>query len=70
MLVAIDLDDTVVAYNCQRVVWSFRDKLTHKFKCKDLNELSKVLNMEIIKIVVGGLFLLQEPYVRDLFEQL
>ena len=69
MLVAIYVDDIVVAYNCQSMFRSFRDKLTHKFKCKDLGELSKVLNMGIMRTADGGLFLSQESYVRDLLER-
>ena len=69
MLVAIYVDDIVVAYNCQSMFRSFRDKLTHKFKCKDLGELSKVLNMGIMRTADGGLFLSQESYVRDLLDR-
>ena len=69
MLVAIYVDDIVVAYNCQSMFRSFRDKLTTKFKCKDLGELSKVLNMGILRTADGGLFLSQESYVRDLLDR-
>ena len=58
MLVAIYLDDIVVAYNCQSLFWSFENELTHKFKCKDLDEKSNVLKMRIMRTTDGGQFLL------------
>ena len=69
MLVAIYVDDIVVAYNSQIMFWSFRDKLTNKFKCKDHGDLWKVLNMGIMQTADGALFLSQESYVRNLLER-
>ena len=48
---------------------SFKDKLTSGFKCKDLKELSKVLNLAILRTADGGLVLNQASYVRDLLER-
>ena len=69
MLVAIYMDDIVIAYNNQSIFRSFKDMLTTRFKCKDLGELSKALNMGITRTADGGLFLSQEAYVRDLLER-
>ena len=60
MLVAMYVNDIVIAYNNQSMLRSFKDKLTTKSKCKDLGELSNVLNMGITQTGDGGLFLLQE----------
>ena len=49
MLVTLYVDDIVFVYYCQRMFQSLQDKLTTKFKCKDLGELLKVLNMEILR---------------------
>ena len=54
MLVAIYVDDIVIAHNCGSMFRSFKDKLTRRFKCKDLGELSKVLNMGIMRTADGG----------------
>ena len=54
------MDDIVVAYNCQSLFRSFKDKLTDKFKSKDPRELSKVLYMGKMQTAVGGLFLSHE----------
>ena len=34
-------------------------QITAKYECKDLGELDRVLNMEVIRIVEGGLYLSQ-----------
>ena len=47
---------------------SFKDKLTHLFKDKDLGELPKALEMGITRTAHGGLFQSQETYVRDFLE--
>ena len=69
MLGVIYVDDIVIAYNNQSMFRSFKDKLTTRFKCKDLCELLKSLNMVITRKADGGLFLSQESYVRDLLER-
>ena len=69
MLVTIYVDDIVIAFNNQTMFRSFKDKLTHRFKCKDLDELSKALNMSITRTADGGLFLSQEAYVRNFLER-
>ena len=68
-LVAIYVDDIVIAYNNHSMFRSFKDKLKTRFKCKDLGELLKALNMGITRTADGGLFLSQEAYVRDLLER-
>ena len=69
LLVAIYVDDIVIAYNCASMFRSFKDKLTNRFKCKDLGELNKVLNMGIMRTSDGGLFVSQASYVRDVLER-
>ena len=49
MLVAIYVDDIVVAYSDLGTFKWFRDKLTNRFKCKDLGTLTRVLNMEVTR---------------------
>ena len=39
------------------------------FKCKDLGELNKVLNMGIMRTANGGLFVLQASYVCDVLKR-
>ena len=39
--------------------------MTLRFKCKDLGELNKVLNMRILRTADGGLFVLQASNMRD-----
>ena len=56
MLEAIYVDDIVISFNNQSMFKSFKDKLTHRLKCKDLGELSKALNMGITHTADGGLF--------------
>ena len=60
MLVAIYVDDIDVAYNCQGMFRTFRDKLTTKFNWKDLGELLKVLYIGFLWTTDEGLFLSQE----------
>ena len=63
------MDYIVIAHNNNSMFRSFKDKLTRRFKCKDLGELSKVLNMGILRTADGELFISQESYVRDLLER-
>ena len=44
MLVAIYVDNIVIAFNNRSMFRSFKDKSTYRSKCKDIDELSKVLN--------------------------
>ena len=68
MLVVIYVNDIAIAYNNQSTFRSFKDKLTTRFKCKELGELLKALNMGITRAADGDLFLSQEAYVRDLLK--
>ena len=69
MLVAIYVDDIVVAYSSTSMFRSLKDKLTARFKCKDLGTLTRVLNMEVSRTADGGLFMSQAAYVRDMLER-
>ena len=69
LLVAIYVDAIVIAYNTASMFWSFKYELTNRFKCKDLGELSKVLNIGILRTVDGGLFVSQALYVRYVLER-
>ena len=42
-----------------------KDNLTNRFKCKNLGELNKVLNMGIMHTADGVLCVSQVTYVRD-----
>ena len=69
VLCAIYVDDIIIAYNCETMFQSFRSKLTHRFKCKDLGTLTRALNMEIVRTADGSVFLSQESYIRDVLER-
>ena len=69
MLVAIYVDDIVIAHNCGCMFSSFNDKLTSRSKCKDLGELTKVLKMLLTRILNEGLFVFRDSYVFDLLER-
>ena len=65
MLMAMYVDDIHQPEN----IWSSKYKLTHRFKCKDQDELLKALNMGITRTADGAFFLSQESYVKDLLER-
>ena len=69
MLVAIYVDDIVVAYCDLSTFKSFKDELTNRFKCKDLGTLTRVLNMEVTRTTDGGIFLSQSSFIRDVLER-
>jgi len=48
ILVAVYVDDIVIAYNDKSLFFSFRSKIMARFPCKDLGSLSRVLNMDIV----------------------
>ena len=58
----------MIAYNCAGIFRLFKDELSHRFNCKDLGELNKVLNMGIMRYVDGSLFVSQASFVRDVLE--
>jgi uncharacterized protein involved in tolerance to divalent cations len=72
LLVAIYVDDIVIAGSTVNIVNSFKKKLHDEFKCKDLNggqTLDKALNMELHQIKGQGIFLTQESYVRGILKK-
>ena len=68
LLVAMYVDDIVIAYNCAGMFWLFKDKLANYLNCNDSRELDKKLNIEIICTVDGGLLSPQASYVPDVLE--
>ena len=69
LLVAIYVDDIIIAYNCAPMFNSFRAKLQARFKCKDLGTLTRALNMEVLRTQNGDVFLSQASYVRDVLDR-
>jgi len=69
LIVAIYVDDIVIAYNDKSLFKSFQSKLTSRFQCKNLGSLTRVLNMDIARTRDGGLFLSQESYVNTIMDR-
>ena len=69
LIVAIYVDDIVIAYNDKSMFQSFQSKLSSRFQCKNLGSLTRVLNMDIARTRDGGLFLSQESYVHTILER-
>ena len=69
LIVAIYVDDIVIAGSSDKIVNSFKTRLFKEFKCKDLGSVDKVLNMEISRTRCGGLFLSQECYVKEILKR-
>jgi hypothetical protein len=69
ILVAVYVDDIVIAYNDNSLFSSFRSKIMTRFQCKNLGSLSRVLNMDILRTREGGLYLTQESYVNAILER-
>ena len=67
---AVYVDDLVIAGTTQEAVMIFRQQITAKYECKDLGELDRILNMEVTRTVVGGLFLSQSHVLEKFKEYL
>ena len=69
IILAVYVDDLVIAGTTQEAIMKFKQQITAKFECKDLGELDRILNMEVTRTVEGGLFLSQSLYVKDVLEK-
>eukprot|EP01038_Epipyxis_sp_PR26KG_P014695 gene14695-19743_t len=69
IIVAIYVDDLIVAYSNTTLLKSFKDNLTREYKIRDLGTLDRALNMEITRTNDGGLFLSQRLYTEDLLKR-
>ena len=56
IIIAVYVDDLIVAYSNDILLTSFKDKLTYTFKIRDLGTLTRALNMELTRTPDGGLF--------------
>ena len=66
---AVNVDNLVIAGTTQEAIMKFKHQITAKYKCKDLKELDRILNMDVTHTVEGGLFLSQSLYVKDVLEK-
>ena len=56
-IVAVSVDDSVIAGTTQGTIKSFKQQITTKYECEDLDELNRILNRELTHTVEGGLSL-------------
>jgi Reverse transcriptase (RNA-dependent DNA polymerase) len=69
MILAVYVDDLILATTDEAMHQDFKDKLFKRFRCKDLGPLERALNMEVSRTKEGGLFLSQKRYVEDVLEK-
>ena len=56
-ILAVYVDDLVIAGTTQEAIMKFKQQITAKFECKDFGELDRILNMEVTRTGEEGLFL-------------
>ena len=69
ILLAVYVDDLVIAGTIQEVIMKFKQQINAKFECKDLGELDRIFIIEVTRTAEGGLFLSQSLYVKDKLEK-
>ena len=55
IILAVYVDDLVIAGTTQEAIMKFKQQITTKFECKDLGELDRILIMEVTRTVEGRL---------------
>ena len=64
IILAVYVDDLVIAGTTQKAISIFKQQITAKYDCEDLGALDRILNMEVVRTKEEGLFLSQSLYIK------
>ena len=65
IILAVYVDDLVIAGSTQKAITTFKQHTTANYHRKDLGALDRILNIKVVRIKGGGLFLPQSLYIQD-----